>query len=87
MRYVIDERRDTRQASTIEKDVRVICWLYQWCSSVGIDLEERLRSRGTLTAKEVQGVTRWLRSGRKQKVVGAIGKVNENSDSKLAILL
>ena len=85
-RYIIDERREIRQASTIEKDVRVLRWLYEWCAFVGIDLETRLRSGSSLTSKELHGIARWFRSGRHQKVVGAIGTVKENSDSMLPIL-
>lgn len=85
-RYILDERRETRQASTIEKDVRVLYWLYEWCASVRIDLESRLCAGNSLTAKEIQGVSRWIRSGRNSMIVGAIGNEKKGKKFKIAIM-
>ncbi|GEM_PF-590198 len=85
-RYIIDERRESRQASTLERDVRVLCWFYEWCAQVGIDLEKRLKSGDTLNSGEIQGVARWLRAGRNRKIVGTIGKVNDSSSSRIPLL-
>ena len=85
-RFIIDERRETRQASTIERDVRVLCWLYDWCAFVGICLELLLRSGESLSVKQIQGFLRWLRSGRQNKLVGTIGAVDAGADSKAVVL-
>ncbi|SOB57940.1 putative Integrase family protein [Pseudodesulfovibrio profundus] len=85
-RYIIDERRETRQASTLEREVRVLCWLYEWCSFVGVHLETRLRSGESLSSKQIQGFSRWVRSGRQDKLVGTIGKVNAASGSMAVVL-
>ncbi|SMF20772.1 site-specific integrase [Desulfovibrio gilichinskyi] len=85
-RYIIDERRETRQSSTLDRDVRVLCWFYEWCSFVGIDLEQRLRSGNGFVSKEIQGVARWLRSGRHKKLIGSIGKLDDQIDYKGPIL-
>lgn len=71
-RYVIDCRRDRRQASTIERDVRVLGWLYEWASTVQIDLEVRLRRGPPVTATEVPSFARFLRHLRPEKVAGSV---------------
>lgn len=85
-RYILDERRETRQASTIERDARVLCWLYEWSAFAGINLEGQLRSGGSLPARQIQGFSRWLRSGRQSKLVGTIGKVGKGAESKALAL-
>jgi integrase len=50
--------------------------LYNWFGDNGIDLEDRLRRRELLTASEIGGFATFLRSGRQEKVIGRIGKVN-----------
>ena len=71
-RYVVDERRDQKQASTIDKDVRVIGWLYQWAANNGEDLEVRLRVGPDIFPTEITSFARYLRSLRQDKIVGVI---------------
>ncbi|MEF2144376.1 MAG: site-specific integrase [Desulfovibrionaceae bacterium] len=85
-RYIIDQRRDSRQASTLERDVRVLSWLYEWCAKVGIDLEGRLRARESLSPGEVQGVARWLRAGRHRKIFGTIGEIGDEATNQIHLL-
>lgn len=71
-RYVIDMRRETKQSGTIEQDVRVLGWLYEWAKYVGIDLESSLRRGEQLSFQELIGFCRYLRSYRNHNVVGSI---------------
>jgi integrase len=85
-RYIIDVRRTTRQASTIARDVRVLGWFYEWCDSVGIDLERRLRVGRIPTLSEIQGFARYLRARRQEKVAGAISRPLQGPDQGIAVL-
>jgi integrase len=73
LRYVVEERRDTRQVGTIEREVRVIKWLYEWTDNRGINLEEFLRAGKLFSAGEITGFCRYLRTLRNSLVVGAVG--------------
>lgn len=77
-RYVIDWRRETKQASTLLRDLRVIGWFYQWCDATGIDLEVRLREAKLLTVAEITGFCRWLRARRRSDVIGSISQGTVN---------
>lgn len=72
-RYVIDRRRETKQSSTIERDVRVLGWLYEWSNNVGIDLERLLHDGGTLDVGQITGFCRYLRAMRRENVAGSLG--------------
>jgi integrase len=75
-RYVVRIRRARQQVGTISNDLRSIGALYNWFADQGIDLEDRLGRRELLTASEIGGFATFLRSGRQEKVIGRIGKVN-----------
>jgi integrase len=75
-RYVIDERRETKQTGTIGRDVRVLGWFYNWSDRNGIDLETRLRQGQCLTAGEISGFCRHLRTRRLTPITGTIGQLN-----------
>jgi integrase len=85
-RYLVDERREVRQASTIERDARVLCWLYEWCGQVGIDLETALREGDVLAPGSLRGFARWLRARRTEKVVGAVGVAKDEGASRVPVL-
>ncbi len=72
-RYVVDERRETKQPGTIIRDLRVLGWLYGWCDQCGIDLEARLRQGGMLAVGEISGFCRYLRARRNTVLIGSIG--------------
>jgi hypothetical protein len=72
MRYVVDERRENKQAGTIERDVRVLRWFYEWCDKTSIRLERRLRAGDMLTKAEVTSFCRYLRAYRHANVSGSI---------------
>jgi integrase len=72
-RYIIDERRETKQPGTIVRDVRVLGWFYEWCDQCGIDLEARLRQGEMLTVGEISGFCRYLRARRNTTLIGSIG--------------
>lgn len=72
-RYVIDERRETKQPGTIIRDLRVLGWLYEWCDQCGIDLEARLRQGEMLAVSEISGFCRYLRARRNTTLIGSIG--------------
>lgn len=72
LRYVVDERRENKQAGTIERDVRVLRWFYEWCDKVRIRLEQRLRAGDMLTKAEVTSFCRYLRAFRHANVSGSI---------------
>lgn len=84
LRYIVDERRDTKQAGTIEREIRVIKWLYEWADRREINLEEFLRAGKTFRPGEITGFCRYLRSLRNGKVIGSIGGSVENSVSVLS---
>ena len=71
-RYVIDIRRETKQAGTLERDVRILKWLYEWSDACGLYLEERLRRGETLSVSEITGFCRYLRTRRSETIVGSI---------------
>lgn len=73
LRYIVEERRDIRQVGTIEREVRVLKWLYEWSDNCGINLEEFLRAGKLFSAGEITGLCRYLRTLRNSKVVGAVG--------------
>jgi integrase len=75
-RYVVRIRRARRQVGTISNDLRSIGALYNWFADQGIDLEDRLTRRELLTPSEIGGFATFLRSGRQEKVIGRIGKIN-----------
>lgn len=75
-RYVIDERRETCQSSTLERDRRVLKWFYEWCDGRKINIEEKLRTGETLTKGEITGFCRHLQARRNDTVVGSIGSQN-----------
>jgi integrase len=76
-RYVIDVRRQTKQAGTIERDVRVLGWLFDWCERVReredeSDLNSLIRSGKLLSIEQLQGFCRYLRAGRQEKVIAKL---------------
>lgn len=75
-RYVIDERRETKQAGTIGRDIRVLGWFYEWSDRNGIDLETLLRNGESLTAGEITGFSRYLRARRSAPIIGTIGQAS-----------
>lgn len=84
-RYVIDERRENKQASTIARDVRVLRWFYEWCDRNNIQIEQTLRDGKLLTTAEVTGFCRYLRAKRNSSVAGSIDLKHTN-DKTLPIL-
>jgi len=82
-RYVIDERRETKQSSTIERDVRVLGWLYEWSKERKFDLEGRLREGKLLKPVEIRNFCRYLKALRNTKVVGGI---NFKGGDKISVL-
>ena len=85
-RYLVDERREVRQASTVERDARVLCWLYEWCVQVGIELEETLREGDALSPGQLRGFARWLRAQRATKIIGAVGVAEPAEVSRLPLV-
>ncbi|MBV8901833.1 MAG: site-specific integrase, partial [Verrucomicrobia bacterium] len=71
-RYVVDARREFRQTGTIAKQLRVIGWFYHWAQAQGIDPEQRLRFGPAFDYAEVLGFCRFLRAGRKDKVIASL---------------
>jgi hypothetical protein len=71
-RYIIDERRENKQSSTVARDVRVLRWFYEWCDKTKIPLEKRLRAGDMLTKAEVTSFCRYLRAFRRTNVSGSI---------------
>jgi integrase len=71
-RYVVDRRREFCQASTLEKDVRVLAWFYEWANGIQLDLEHRLRRGPPLTSTEIVSFARYIRLRRNAKLVGPI---------------
>lgn len=63
-RYILDECRESRQASTLLRSVRVLKWFYEWCEATGVELESRLRQARLPTAGEITGFCRYLRARR-----------------------
>src|SRR5690242_10515838 len=61
IRFVVDRRRDFRQSGTIERDVRVLKWLYEWADDLNIDLERQLRMGNALTVNHIVSFCRHLR--------------------------
>ncbi|MCI0725071.1 MAG: hypothetical protein L0338_39815, partial [Acidobacteria bacterium] len=72
-RYLLDECRETKQAATLLRNVRVLKWFYDWCDMAGMDLEARLRQGRLPTAAEISGFSRYLRARRTSGVVGSVG--------------
>lgn len=77
-RYVVDERRQSKQSGTIDRDLRIIGWFYEWCDERSIDAEARLRSGELFTKSEITGFCRYLRAGRKNNLIGSIGARSAN---------
>lgn len=75
-RYVIDQRRESKQAGTIDRDLRVLAWFYEWCNQRGIEVETRLRDGKLFTQAEITGFCRYLRSRRTNNLIGSIGTQN-----------
>jgi len=65
-------RRETKQSGTIERDVRVLGWLYEWAKHVGMDLESSLRRGEQMSFREMVGFCRYLRACRNHNVIGSI---------------
>jgi integrase len=84
MRYIIDRRRETKQSSTIERDVRVLGWLYVWADKQGIDMEQLLRRGESLNPDHVTSFCRYLRAMRQENLIGAI---HLDTTAKIDILL
>jgi len=82
-RYILDECRETQQASTVLRNVRVLKWFYEWCETSGMALEARLRQGRLPTAGEVSGFCRYLRAGR---IAGIFGSVGVSEQGRMAIL-
>lgn len=72
VRYIVDERRENKQAGTIARDVRVLRWFYEWCDKARIRVEQRLRRGDLLTKAEVTSFCRYLRAYRHANVSGSI---------------
>jgi integrase len=83
-RYVIDRRRETKQSSTIERDVRVLGWLYVWADKQGINMEQLLRKGELLNPSQVTGFCRYLRAMRQENLIGAI---HPNTNARIDVLL
>ncbi|MET0462602.1 MAG: site-specific integrase, partial [Chitinophagaceae bacterium] len=62
----------TKQSGTIERDVRVLKWLYEWADLRGFDIEERLSKGETLNISDVTSFCRHLRAKRSDKITGNI---------------
>lgn len=71
-RYIVNERRETKRAGTLLRDVRVLKWFYEWCYKNGLDLESRLRQGNSLTAGEITGFCRYLRARRNSSLAGSV---------------
>lgn len=71
-RYIIDERRENKQSSTIARDVRILRWFYEWCDTTHIHIEKRLRMGEMLTKAEVTSFCRYLRAYRRSRIIGSI---------------
>lgn len=76
-RYVIDQRRESKQSGTIDRDLRVLGWFYEWGDKRGIDIEARLREGKLFTQAEITGFCRYLRARRTDNLIGSIGTQNE----------
>ena len=63
-RYILDERREIRQAATLLRDVRVLRWLYEWFEMAARDLEGDLRRGRLPTLSELTGFCHYLREKR-----------------------
>ncbi|MGI8544793.1 MAG: tyrosine-type recombinase/integrase [Aridibacter sp.] len=64
MRYVINERRETKKSGTIERDIRVIGFLYQWADLRKLDLESFLKEGNTFSPEQITSLCRYLRISR-----------------------
>ena len=82
-RYILDECRETRQAATLLRSVRVLKWFYEWCQVAEIDLEHRLRHGRVPSVAEVSGFCRYLRARRTTGVFGSVGVSEEERTSIL----
>jgi integrase len=78
-RYIIDMRRETKQSSTIERDVRVLGWFYEWANQVNIDLDQMLREGKQLTQGEIIGFFRYLRTFRQNNIIGSIAHITDEN--------
>lgn len=83
-RYILDECRETKQAATLLRAVRVLKWFYDWCESAEIDVEQRLRRGRLPTVGEVSGFSRYLRA---RRTAGVFGSVGTSEEEQTAILL
>jgi len=83
-RYVIDMRRETKQSGTIEQDVRVLGWLYEWAKHVGIDLESSLRRGELIPFRDLIGFCRYLRAYRNHNVIGSISYKDKSRTNVLS---
>lgn len=83
-RYILDECRETKQAATLLRSVRVLKWFYEWCQATRIDLEHRLRQGRLPTVAEVSGFCRYLRA---RRATGVFGSVGVSEDERAPILL
>ena len=72
-RYVVDRRREFCQASTLERDVRVLSWFYEWASVVQLNLEHRLRHGPPLSSREIVSLAQYLRTTRRNEHITANG--------------
>lgn len=85
-RYVIDERRESKQAGTVDRDLRVLAWFYQWCDKREVDIEARLREGKLFTQAEITGFCRYIRARRQDNLIGSIrmqnGKHLDEEDTK-----
>lgn len=76
-RYVVDDRRENKQAGTISQDIRVLRWFYEWCDLQEICLETRLRHGKMFSKAEITSLARHLRASRNLQLVGSIGEQNQ----------
>ena len=83
-RYILDECRETKQAATLLRSVRVLMWFYEWCQVAKIDLEDRLRRGRIPSVAEVSGFCRYLRA---RRTTGSFGSVGVSEEERTSILL
>jgi integrase len=83
-RYVLDECRETKQAATLMRSVRVLEWFYGWCQTAGVDVENRLRHGRLPTVAEISGFCRYLRARRRAGVFGSVGIFEEEKSAILS---
>jgi integrase len=83
-RYILDECRESSQANTLLRNVRVLKWFYEWCDGTGVELESRLRRARLFNAGEITGFCRYLRARRTSEPMASANRAQQEVVSTLS---